>query len=434
MRVLEIPTFQLINNDDYAPKIDITDITNNSYFQALERFSLSDNSITTLSSGFTHNMKSLKDIDLSNNILLGIKLVPLFLELVVHPELSKINFEMQGFIGGSPGKNLEYFSHEMDFKQINMLKKRKNNVFVGLESSWINDYLQLIGKLSFCWNNLSLIYGKAYNVSILFCKDNLTTELVTCMIPGFAPKIVLPDLRDIYNSDCTFNFEMPIGKDVQQIYIIDIHLEKSNAYASTFTGMFCMQSGNILKKVNASSNAKWLRAVKLQKSLDSLTSLSGLDALEILDISNNNLNIKASFFAKESNLPGLKEFHCAGNCLNFSSSDFLCEGVSNLEFIDLSNNGIKCAILEKYFTSCSKLSDLDLSKNMLNDMCFDVPFQAVKYLDLSYNTLAYFYPETVNHLNNLYHSESDDIYLNINLLGNPLACDCRVKNAINFIE
>ena len=349
MKVLEIPTFQLINNNDYTPKIDINDITNNSYFEALNRFSLSDNSITTLSSGFTNNMPNLRDIDLSNNILLGIKIVPVFLELLVNPELTRINMKMQGFIGGSLGEKLDDTSQEMDFEQINMLEKREKretDSFQGLQNSWINDYLQLLEQLVVCWNNLSFTYGKAYNVSFLFSKNNLTTDLVACLIPGFAPKIVLPDLRDIYNSDCTFNLEIPIGKGIQQIYANDIHLEKSNAYASTFRGVFCMQSGSILKEVNVSSNAKWLPAVNLQKSLDSLTSVSGIDALEILDISNNNLQINVSFFANEFNFPGLKELHCAGNSMTFSEGDFLCGGVSNLEFINLSNNGIKCEMPE----------------------------------------------------------------------------------------
>ena len=164
MKVLEIPTFQLINNNDYTPKIDINDITNNSYFEALNRFSLSDNSITTLSSGFTNNMPSLRDIDLSNNILLGIKIVPVFLELLVNPELTRINMKMQGFIGGSLGEKLEDTSQEMDFEQINMLETRETNNFQGLENSWINDYLQLLEQLAISWNNLSFTYGKAYNV------------------------------------------------------------------------------------------------------------------------------------------------------------------------------------------------------------------------------------------------------------------------------
>ena len=69
---------------------------------------------------------------------------------------------------------------------------------------------------------------------------------------------------------------------------------------------------------------------------------------------------------------------------------------------------------------------------MLTDLCFDASFPAMKSLDLSSNKVAYFSTDTVNHLNRVYNSE--ETYLSINLLGNPLACDCRDQQAIDFVE
>ena len=65
LKALQIPTFQLITSPAYAPKMNITDMTNNTYFLTLEMLDVSDNSLTVLHSGFTRNMPNLKMIDIS---------------------------------------------------------------------------------------------------------------------------------------------------------------------------------------------------------------------------------------------------------------------------------------------------------------------------------------------------------------------------------
>ena len=83
LKLLQVPIFQLLTHSDYRSVIHFQWLTNNASFNVLESLDLRDNSIVSLSHGFTSNLPKLKTIDLSNNILLGRFFLPVMYVLAI---------------------------------------------------------------------------------------------------------------------------------------------------------------------------------------------------------------------------------------------------------------------------------------------------------------------------------------------------------------
>ncbi len=204
-------------------------------------------------------------------------------------------------------------------------------------------------------------------------------------------------------------------------------------------------------------------------SLSSLPSLHDLGFFEIeeINLAHNNISaIPQDFF---TNLPNLVTINASHNMI--SNPYMNLSGTPNVKIIDLSYNKIENhtiqllqeldQIEELYlshnyipaitdpnaFSNCPHLHTIDLSFNSLNQIAFIDNLPNLTTLDLSNNHLSFLSPglfynvenlQSLNLANNLltnfhkfpYLNLHSNITVDVNILGNPLDCDCEMGKSI----
>ena len=163
--------------------------------------------------------------------------------------------------------------------------------------------------------------------------------------------------------------------------------------------------------------------------------------LTYLDLSSNSMETIGRHVL--TNVNRITKLDLANNTLSKCNSfnetfSVLFKSNTNLEALNFANNGLT-HLPKGCFTGNKRLKYLDLSNNAFAKITFDIlHLSHLTILDLRNNKIEYLDNTTMNTLDHLYemeqfanHTKDENETLVVNLLGNPLKCNCI---ALGFIE
>ncbi|XP_059082511.1 trophoblast glycoprotein-like [Tigriopus californicus] len=106
---------------------------------------------------------------------------------------------------------------------------------------------------------------------------------------------------------------------------------------------------------------------------------------------------------------------------------FLASNLEHLKTLHLEQNEIWSITDDDMFCAFPSLTNLHLGDNQLQDIEFSLDcLQKLRYLDLQYNKIRRLTDATLNKLDKVLKSDSEDRA--VHLKGNPFHCDCHLKN------
>ncbi len=155
----------------------------------------------------------------------------------------------------------------------------------------------------------------------------------------------------------------------------------------------------------------------------------GLNQLRVADISRSRYRKLNPLLLQH--LPSLTHLYASGNSLRQDSFTNIAK-VRKLQHLDISDNAMP-RLTRGIFLGLSKLRTIKLAKNQLNatDFLIDViPF--VQFIDVSGNQVRFLNETLRDAIDN--RCASADCGLEINLLDNPLSCECEDLPFIKWIR
>ncbi len=214
---------------------------------------------------------------------------------------------------------------------------------------------------------------------------------------------------------CRYIFTLP--RNLQHIAIDNIGLTDIKSY-------FCVKfSPNNLRFANLSDNAAF--------GPDLNGVFYGLNHLRILDVSRSGYRHLNPLLLEH--LPSLTHFYASGNSLQQDSFTSIAK-VRKLQHMDISDNAIP-RLNRGIFLGLTELRTINLAKNRLNstDFLTDViPF--LQMIDVSGNQLRSLSKTLRDAVDSRCSNLNADCDLKINLLGNPLSCECQDVAFIKWIR
>ena len=238
------------------------------------------------------------------------------------------------------------------------------------------------------------------DVHSLYLDGNKLNDLDTSKFKGFSK---LKTLSLVENSIASF--PSSICKDLPSLETINL---TNNSIDSITSDSFMKCNG--LKDLNLSGNRIHLLGQTLFLSLGKLRKL---------DLSQNDIH-KLSTKSLDG-LQSLTELDLSNNKIKEIPKDVF-NGIHNILSLDVSNNDI--VFLNKdTFKTLNHLKYLNLSQNSITQLEKNT-FKKLNFdfLDLSFNKIEQIKTE----------SFVDAIILSLNLIGNPVLCDCSLKSLIVF--
>ncbi len=155
----------------------------------------------------------------------------------------------------------------------------------------------------------------------------------------------------------------------------------------------------------------------------------GLDKLKVLDVSRSgyrNINPHAM-----EHLPSLTYLYASGNSLRQDSFTNIAK-LRTLQHLDISDNGIP-RLNRRAFLGMSELRTINLAKNRVNSTDFLIDLIPVaKWIDVSGNQIRWLNERIRDAIDD--RCANADCGLEINLLGNPLSCNCQDLPFIKWIR
>ena len=419
LKILHLSNFQLLGMNGYNSTLNITDFLSNRTFRHVKQLYLRGNSLAKLLPGIPVHFPNIEHIDISYNLLIDMTNIYSFSELVVHNNLVTINYQHQGYVGGSHLTTDSNYPRPYDtYKET--FKDSANGNFI----------IQ-------CMNRHDNINGTA-NISKFF-QNNTTKKKVLECIAGIPLDYWIDYLNPVehyFDANCILFLKIPIGPHVNRIQYSYVHLEETTFKGLKYSGNLCIKEPNNLTVIDISRNRGWMPMSKLADTLNSLTAINGLKHVEIIILSNNFLEINASIVFKNENFPNLKRLYLGNNSVLIDANYGFCTHNKLLTHLNLEGNRLgPKANLNQFVANCKSLKYLRLQLNNLSQhdllQLNLTGTENLKLLDLSRNSIEYLPDLFRNQIDQKVKLSSQN--LTIDLTGNNLICDCRAET-INFLK
>ncbi len=157
----------------------------------------------------------------------------------------------------------------------------------------------------------------------------------------------------------------------------------------------------------------------------------GLEKLRVLDISRSGYSkINPAFLGY---LPSLTHLYASGNSLQQESFTRLHQ-LKELEHLDLGSNAM-VSLSATTFLGLKKLQTLNIANNRLNSADFLVDLMSfLQSVDLSDNQLRSLDQTVIDAIDSKCSNAHSDCNLEMNLLGNPLSCECDSLHSIRWLR
>ena len=421
IRYLCLRTFQLIGEDGYSFQLSMRNLTGNNtdIFHNLIEIDLSDNSLARIEPGIYHLAPNLTKFDVSGNVLLDSHNVPLILEGLNHPNLVELNVGFQGYIGGTHpldtlGSSDTTQRHKRSVDTIQQPSFKTTHIHhFDIENSIVLD----------CINREC-----SRNVSRGMTSAKILCNFLQCIAPiqfeGF-PCDLLKPLNETYDPNCYLYTQIPLGEKLKVFLFGNVHWEEASTTGLEFRDNICFTEKNSLETFVFSSNAKWIKAGKIDATLNNMKSLTGLENMRTFALNKNNLNVNIRFLTA-ANLPNMVHLDLSYNQLQISDDYQFCSTVATkLTKINLSSNNLK-TIPSKMIVNCSALKNISLSKNKLQGdalIGWDLNgTDRLEYLDLSKNYLQSIDATFQHKLDTMLQKRTLPLLLDIH--DNQLSCGC----------
>ena len=428
IRYLCLRTFQLIGADGYSFQLSMRNLTGNNtdIFHNLIEIDLGDNSLARIEPGIYHLAPNLIRFDVSGNVLLDSHNVPLILEGLNHPKLEELNIGFQGYIGGThpnhamrPGKH----RHQESVNSVTQpaLISTDHMHHSDIEKEIVLD----------CINKAS-----SMNISRGMTSAKILCHFLQCITPiefqGF-PCDLLKPLNETFDLNCYLYTRIPLGQNLKVFLFGNVHWEEASTKGLELKENICFNKNSVETFV-FSSNAKWIKAEKIETTLNSMKSLTGLENMRTFILDKNDLKVNITFLTA-AKLPNMVDLDLSYNQLQIADDyQFCTTDLTKLTKINLSSNNLK-SIPSKMIVNCSNLKNISLSKNKLNkDALIGWDLNGTDYLeqiDLSENSLEIIDATFRHKLDTMLQKRT--LPLLIDISDNQLSCGCQDTGFVEWV-
>ena len=419
LETLHLSNFQLLGMDGYNSTLNLTSFLHNRIFRCVKKLYLKGNSLAKLLPGLPVHFPNIEYIDISYNLLIDVTNTLSFLEIATHNTVVNINFEHQGYVGGS------HHTTDSNFPQPHQ------TYYKAFDDS------QILGPNSIfmihCLNGQDGRHGTA-NISNFFFNKIVRKNFVECLSGRPMDFLIdyLTPLEDYIDTNCILFLQIPIGPRVEYIGYSHVHHEESTFKGFVFSGNLCIKKPNNLKTIDMAGNHGWMPMSKLAETLKYLT-INGLDLVEKLIFYDNFLKINASRVFTKQNFPSLKHLYLGNNSVRIDANYGFCTHNKLLTHLNLQGNDLgQTADFKKFVTNCNNLKYLTLHSNNLSHQHLAhlnlTGTESLILLDLSKNNIEYLPGPFRHQIDQRVKSQSQ--MLTIDLTDNNLACDCRPETMI----
>ena len=238
LETLHLSNFQLLGMDGYNSTLNMTSFLSNRIFRHVKKLYLKGNSLAQLMPGILIHFPNIEYIDISYNLLIDTANAYTLFEIVTHKTIIKLNFQHQGYVGGSQISADTHFPQPYDTYK-DTLDKSKNTSFVNHA---------FVVK---CINEQDRINGTA-NISNLVLYKTMRNKVFESIVGRPFNSLIdhLTPLEDYYDANCLFFFKIPIGPRVKEIGYSNVHLEESTFKGLQFSGNLCIKKPNNLRMID----------------------------------------------------------------------------------------------------------------------------------------------------------------------------------------
>ena len=424
LEALHLSNFQLLGMDGYNSTLNMTNFLNNRTFRCVKKLHLKGNSLAKLIPGLTNHFPNIEYIDISYNLLIDTANVYSFSEIVIHKTTVYMNFEHQGYVGGSRITTDSHFPQPYDTYKTSFNENH---------SSFDANSIFMIQ----CMNGHSSTCGTP-NISNFFLNLTVRRKVFECILGR--PLDLLLDyitpLEEYYDENCFLFLKIPISPSIKNIGYNHVHLEESTFKGFKMSGNLCLKQPNNLTIIDLSGNHGWMPMSKLEETLKHVRGISGSQDVKTIIFNDNFLEINASILFKEGNFPSLEKLYLGNNSLLIDANYGFCTHNKLLTHLNLEGNNLgQTADLKQFVTNCQRLKYLRLSSNNLSQHHLaHLNLSGTKsliLLDLSNNNIEYLPESFRDQIDEKIKSGSK--MLTIDLTGNILACDCRPET-LSFVK
>lgn len=355
LKKLLLSNFQSIGSEGFGPNLDIGKMFKG--FHHLEELDISRNSFGIIQPGLNDQLPNLKRLNVSyNSIGRSMKSLndPFYWDILAHTNLEYADIGNQGRMSQSSTREKKTLPFSKIFSCINSLSAKNISNIIPLLLNSTNpttkcNLANCIAESAFGTNTFADIPCKIFN-----------------------------DFE--YDKHCAFFIRFPFLQKMRKARADDLNWRVQVSYV--VSGTLCLHE-TPLTEIRFTNNKNWVKEFKLSETLNHL-SYKGINNVGLIDLTHNNLNLHLLI---EKKYPQMRRVYLAGNFIQLPNTS-LCKAWENLEFLNLSQNGLK-RIPENVFQDCFSLENLDLSHNLItnNSINFKVNSSVPLHLDLSYNRL-----------------------------------------------
>ena len=397
----------------------------------------------------------LEHLVLSNNILMPLVTSSLFLEVLMHPSLQRVEMGEQGFrppgIMNSPHKS---FARSLSRAKIQGRKTSEERVthpaliwqsdpvlpklaetqeLKGFSITNSLPEIELYDVVGIAGQNKCMFLELEYADYIkmfthnhtLFCHFLYEYEYRTF---GGIPCSAIPGIMEMVNETCTGCMVIPLGPNLQTIVMNQLNVyDEVEIYLDYQNGTQCFQSNNTLLEIDVSSNFEYgfIGISALVR-----TEAKGLEKLKTLDVSDSGVEALNPFLFKS--FPDLQVLNLSRNLLTFTEDydEDLFRHNEQLQEIDVSSNKIKKFPSEQ-FSSLTNLKILNASHNELEEFNIEIGLlHNLEYIDVSFNALQGLHRNFTDQLATLTRNNQMIMF---DLSENNLVCTCSNLEFIKWL-
>ena len=257
-----LSNFQLLGMGGYKSTLNMTSFLSNRIFRHVKKLYLKGNLLAQLKPGIPIHFPNIEYIDISYNLLIDTA------NTFTHKTIIKLNFQHEGYVGGSQISADTHFPQIYDIYKDN-LDESKNISFVNRAFivQCINEQDSINGNV----NISNLVLYKAMRNKVY---KSIFGRPLNSLIDQLTP------LDDYYNPNCLFFFKIPMGPRVKEIGYSNVHLEGSPFKGLQFSGNLCIIKPNYLRMIDMFGNQGWMPMSKLKETLKHITAINGLEHVE----------------------------------------------------------------------------------------------------------------------------------------------------------
>lgn len=438
--------YQLVGGVGYTSDFGDVISGSNIIFPNLIELDLSDNTIARMPPGISSMAPILEKYDISGNMLLDTSNMALVVESLMHPTIQIFSAAYQGFRGRNPDpyihpdvfvsetyertdKHLSYLVNEREqetshFKRslFEMEQLPTQDAYSTRPNSTSGLELHQVEVLFQCFNRIG------FNISYTFLESKATCKYVKCILPTIfaaidCDKQIFPTFSEVFQADCMLFTKIPIGRNLQDFYFSEVHLEQAETVGFRFTGNLCLRTPNQLQIVFGDGNEIWMQTAQVGKIVSSLDGIEGLENLTTIVLSNNSVTTAGqdSKPLSKGTLPNVKYVDISGNFVNFT--DF-CGLIPKLSWLNLRHTNLT-KIPPSLIRNCTHLRKLLLAYNKIDVDTLDTldlnGTGNLKLLELRGCSIRNFSKTFIRKL-------ESSANFKLDLSFNPLHCDCHSQD------